>query len=791
MSLASFAAKNAVPSTEPKLLTLHRPAIRNQKTLIWLQHQTATVTWSKWDAVVTSLMDYQYWRNRKATPTGEPLVNIVGLIITHLPSKTDVQEFLADLFTISHNVSIILLSHAVLSLKSEAYWVDNYDNLIVLDTMHESYPFLRPWDGTQKDAVALLAHLCRYHRLVDCPLSAERSAVYRQVGITVATNVQPEQIWLIGQYFRHKNKERAQEIKECLALNCANPHIDKIVQLTEQDWSKDWRGLTGATKIQQCVTGQRLTYAHFLQFVHDEVPANTYVILANSDIYLGDSLTNLWSMNLKGLMLALLRWDDTVTSWLGSKELRGTAERQQAVLFGPRADSQDTWILFSDSIKDVTWKYAAFQFQLGQAGCDNAFAGLMLQNGFALSNPALTFRTYHLHNTGIRDYSTANTIRRPLYINLVPSYIIDTEQQQTPDQFTCMCNELVEFEVRSSSMSNEITYCTMVGKEGRYQWEPSVENHYFEPAIPVYSWGNKGTGHTAGYAAGHATGYAITAHGLVYDPYRIYVGKKVDNYPYWRDTTVNIFTPMRFVAGRLLAVPMTAEFAALVFGHPALYALHYVARCLRLLQEKPEPRPTLWLPRGFQPWAMEANTIEYDPTIAYWTEEVTGFVPGALEFGREDIAGLRSLVSDWIHVPTRRVCCVVCDAHGVINDEWIARVLTPFFAANDAMWVLRIIRPEDTMMNYQPLLGASMCVFLGGPKQHLRWATLWALPKYCCVVEFQQELELDGEFQHLAHVCDFKSWVLLLSRGSVTDVREQMLLGLKKWLVKNEDELVA
>ncbi len=84
-----------------------------------------------------------------------------------------------------------------------------------------------------------------------------------------------------------------------------------------------------------------------------------------------------------------------------------------------------------------------------------------------------------------------------------------------------------------------------------------------------------------------------------------------------------------------------------------------------------------------------------------------------------------------------------------------------------------------------------MCIFVGGPNRHSHWAKLWALPKYCCVIEFQQELLLDGEFQHMAHVCDFKSWVLLLSKGVISDVQEQILTQLKKWFVKNDDALIS
>jgi hypothetical protein len=88
------------------------------------------------------------------------------------------------------------------------------------------------------------------------------------------------------------------------------------------------------------------------------------------------------------------------------------------------------------------------------------------------------------------------------------------------------------------------------------------------------------------------------------------------------------------------------------------------------------------------------------------------------------------------------------------------------------------------------LLGASLCIFIGGPKTNHIWSKLWALPKDCCVIEFQQELKIDGEFQHLAHVAGFKSWILLLAKGPEIDVQEQVMEQLQKWFNKNEDEIM-
>jgi hypothetical protein len=82
-------------------------------------------------------------------------------------------------------------------------------------------------------------------------------------------------------------------------------------------------------------------------------------------------------------------------------------------------------------------------------------------------------------------------------------------------------NDTVAFEIKSSSLSNEITYCTMLEKDGRYKWEPSVENYYFDE-IEVYRWSNA----------------CVTPNGLVYTPYKIYPGDD-EKYPYWNTSRLD------------------------------------------------------------------------------------------------------------------------------------------------------------------------------------------------------------------------------------------------------------
>jgi hypothetical protein len=736
--------------TTPKLLNLTAPTIRNQRTLVWLKRDSLNnVSWSRWDLIVSSIEDYKYWL--------EQGVKSVGIIITEVSGNTD--DFLAELYTISKNVPLILTSQDILSLKSEQFWSENFDNILNLDNILEQYPFIRePWDKTIDDAIVIFGMLCRYNRVVGITPSSGRISVMPS-SMTVANDIQPNQIWMVTQFFKHKDSKRHLEIKDCLRKNCENCYIDRIVLLNEKDYSAEYKDMKGAEKIHQVITGKRLTYSDFLKYVKVEVPKNVYTILCNADIYFGESLLDLWRINMEDRMLGLLRWD--------------VDNQGDAKIFGPRADSQDTWIFLSDSIKKREWDFNKFNFQLGQAGCDNAFAGLILRQLFIISNPAITFKTFHLHNTNIRNYDKKDYIRSDIYINIAPTYIIDSKQEFVPlGAPTILSNDLVSFEVKSSSMSNEITYCTMLEKEGRYKWEPSVENNYFQPAIPVYKWNN----------------CSVTPNGLVYDLFTIYKGKHADNddkFNYWANANADILTPQQ-KRSKMFAIPFSNTD---IFKHPDTYILNYLSRVARLLRFN--PGTSFWIPPKFIEyleyfeWNDEKINVAYfDENTACYADEVVGLLPGpaSLELGAEDIDALRSLYPSWIEKPSEKICSIVLGQQ--ITQTFAEEKIGGFLQGLDGDWTIRYVREED-YASYDSLLGASLCIFIGGQKTQKFWSKLWALPKDCCVIEFQQELMIDGEFQHLVHVAGFKSWVLLLSKGSTDDVQEQIMEGLKKWSKKN------
>ena len=454
-------------------------------------------------------------------------------------------------------------------------------------------------------------------------------------------------------------------------------------------------------------------------------------------------------------MLGLLRWD------IGDAE---------PTIFGPRADSQDSWIFLSDSIKEREWDFTPLAFRLGQPGCDNAFAGHMLRNRFTLSNPAYSIQSLHLHRTEYRTYQKRDAVPATVYINLAPGHLIDMKQERVSALAPpYLSHEWVPFEIRSSSMSNEITYCTMLEKQGRYKWEPTVENNYFEPAIPYYIW-NKAS---------------VTPNGMVYDQHTIYVGKHAENprFQYWKDSVVDIFTPL-LQCDTMLALPFADTS---VFRHTNVYVLHYLSRVLRLHKEHPFAKmASFWLPRecafSLSGHIDTTRGIPWNETTGCWAHNVIGTLPGPLaeELGKEEICALRTWLPTWEPRVRGLVCTILLNETAGLTRSFVQQRIAPWLQRQDRAWKVRVLDSANTVTHgsYESMLGTALCIFLGDREV---WAPIWALPKDACLLEFQQELQIQGEAQHVAHMAELISWVLLLAKGEIQDVQDQIMEQLEKW----------
>ena len=218
-------------------------------------------------------------------------------------------------------------------------------------------------------------------------------------------------VYLIYQFFVHGNAYRNKELKQCLRLNVENPHIDKIFLLNERNYTTDELGIE-SEKIEQRNIVNRIKFKDIFNFVEEE-KLTGYIITCNADIFFDKTVNNLrmTEMASRKQMLSQLRFDYT-NNQLG-----------KCKLFGPRADSQDTWIWHSNYNPHKEEKI--FNIMFGKPGCDNKLIYLLNLIGFDVVNQPYFVKTYHIQKNQERDYSGTQPLPGPYM--LVSPYI---EHQQ-------------------------------------------------------------------------------------------------------------------------------------------------------------------------------------------------------------------------------------------------------------------------------------------------------------------------------------------------------------------------
>ena len=190
-------------------------------------------------------------------------------------------------------------------------------------------------------------------------------------------------IHFITQFYMPSDRVRHEEIQEALRRNVANPHLASITLLNERLYTAAELGTT-SPKVAQRVLGHR---AQFAELFAAAQPG--YTVVANADIFLDDSIAKVRASDLhnRRKMYSLLRY-----------------EFPSGALFGPRADSADTWIVHSNNALALN-ELALFRFDLGQPGCDNKLCYLFALLGFKVYNDPLYIQTHHCHAAATRAYA--------------------------------------------------------------------------------------------------------------------------------------------------------------------------------------------------------------------------------------------------------------------------------------------------------------------------------------------------------------------------------------------------
>jgi hypothetical protein len=98
--------------------------------------------------------------------------------------------------------------------------------------------------------------------------------------------------------------------------------------------------------------------------------------------------------------------------------LRYEWDNDTATIFGPRMDSQDTWIIHSNHTPNEKGR-KVFTFEFGKPGCDNKLTFLMKILGFEVINDPTTIKTYHVHASQERTYTIKERVTSP-YCLVIP-----------------------------------------------------------------------------------------------------------------------------------------------------------------------------------------------------------------------------------------------------------------------------------------------------------------------------------------------------------------------------------
>lgn len=229
-------------------------------------------------------------------------------------------------------------------------------------------------------------------RYMNSPLVRNAFRKYSDSIVLHTDQNKTDDIYIIAQFFIPSNGSRYAEIKEVLRRNVENRHISKIYLLNERIYSDEELGVSSDI-VEQIDIGTWLTFDRVFSFVREK-ELNGYIITCNSDIFFDNSIERLHYSDLHNTrkILALLRY-----------EYRGEKKLTDCNIFGPRWDSQDTWVFHSSQNVETT-DCCKFEICFGQPGCDNQLIHIFTLLGYDINNNPSMFRTYHIHEERGRNY---------------------------------------------------------------------------------------------------------------------------------------------------------------------------------------------------------------------------------------------------------------------------------------------------------------------------------------------------------------------------------------------------
>jgi hypothetical protein len=628
-----------------------------------------------------------------------------------------------------------------------------HEFVLATTEMYQRYPFLP--DLTEKNSeiewILSISQLMRFHKIVAANPGLEdytEGSVYKGKIQVIDTNAAAETtvppIWLIQQYFVPPKAARAREIRQTLEKNVACPLIDKIVLLNEKSYD-----LPESPKIQQVTNQKRLTYKDILVYVKNHVPKDTIVVFSNSDIYMDSTLRALYAVDLNKKFLALLRYE--------------TAEdpKVEPKLFGPRPDSQDTWILWSTSI-DFEPSDEDFGFNFGVSGCDNTITLSMLRKRFVVSNPALSIRTYHVHASNIRTYEPANVLDKPMFLYVEPTgiqeYFPQTDLKQFEDK-KWLRPQYKSFPrtIKYVDKPTADTICNMMRRDSHYTYSTDSSNTF-----------NQGLGeHDNKLYTFTGTKFTIPT-GVVCDFDNLYIG----DHHAWKDEWSKV--PLTVLTNTVHIPEMLAlHFTLPMINSAAKWFLHYLPSALEVrkhVKSKPEfiipVHPDTQRVLNMLKWPEtdgEVTIIPFMNDCQFVSEKVHALTPFSFhDVPQEHIELLRSMLPPR-EERERPVAVLVAERkkETLATRDWCEQVVKNIFHRRDrGNWEVTIIDADmPTEQRLKILMSADLLI----AQSECEWDALewvWMMKPNATVVEMMPDTKPRGDHIHIANAANL-NYVLL------------------------------
>jgi hypothetical protein len=759
-----------------RILRADSQVARDQRTLVWVRPTfKSSGKWLRWSPIISE-------------PSAASCIEdgIPTIVITHSVDSAWV-PILKKLFAEKDAELIWVVPRAVHKRFSSEPEFPVWERTMIYEDLYDAYPFLgeplKAEDSVDKVVVSV-AHILRFHRLawtVEEPTSFH-TGVGAQVNawrkscdaklINVPTDADADRVipqcWLIQQYFRHNLPKRAREIWTCLEKNLASPYIDKILLLNEMEYDD----LPQTDKIVSRVIGSRLTYADVLNAIKSDLPAGSIAVFSNSDIWFDETLSALWTLGLKErrMFFALLRWEDENT------------------IFGPRADSQDSWIVAKDCV-DFEVTDDDFGFPFGKSGCDNAITVAMLRKKFLVSNPAYTIKTHHVHASNIRNYSPRDILYKPFYMHVDPSaiqpYIVETDlsghtiaKDKSPSPAMQCFSRGIGFvnEAHAKTVCNmlknkEHNSGTVFDVVGKNVWTPPPTTQALH--------------HFKGY-------HFVTPNGLVSNFRSIIVGKYPEWRSGWEDVHISSVTPSIHVPS-LAAVTAPAS----CWKHLSDWVLYYLPTVLRIRKAVADI-PGATVPEFLVPSVPEISSFLFDSVwhdkhisavpymddVQYFCNEVFALPPPSDHYRitAEDIRFLRELLPRKISSPLTKptiVFCVSEDQNAVCTRGWVEETVSCILQ-NKEKWDVRVISDKDSHSVRREAFQAANWIV--GEGVALDWT--WMARPGTHVLELMKEMDMSSRLIHLAGAAGLQYVLALVRKEPIEYQREHALLDVGKALQK-------